>query len=67
MITPEMLNEWRIIPRLLVLCYGAFCLYVGMWFMELENPVNAQSVFVSVIWGAATGWFGFYVNSGNKQ
>lgn len=64
-VTPQKVNEWRVIPRLLVLMYGMFCLYVGLWFMDLPAPSGAQSTFVSVIWGSAAVWFGFYVNSGN--
>lgn len=64
---PQALNEWRIVPRLLVLAYGSFAFYVGDWFMSLDNPTTQQSAFVSVIWGAAAAWFGLYVNSGSKE
>jgi len=67
MLTPKELNSWRIIPRLLIFLYGAFCLHVGIWFMELLDPSAAQSAFVSVIWGASSAWFGLYVNSGGSK
>ena len=60
-------NDWRLIPRLLVVTYGWFCFEVGLWFMGLAEPSVAQATFVSVIWGAATGWFGFYCKSGTKS
>ena len=31
------------------------------WFMQLPDPTNAQSAFVSVIVGAGAAWFGLYV------
>lgn len=65
-ITPEKLNAWRIIPRILAFGYGAFFIYVAMWFMGLDNPTTAQSAFVSTMSAATTGVFGFYVNSGGK-
>lgn len=67
MITPEQVDEWRVIPRLLIFCYGIFAFYVGDWFMALKDPNGAQSIFVSTIWGASTGWFGFYVKTGRKS
>lgn len=65
--TPEACNKWRIVPRALVLCYGAFCFDVGYWFMAMPDPTNAQSAFVSVIWGASAAWFGLYVQSGSLK
>jgi hypothetical protein len=66
MLTPAQVNEWRVIPRLLVMMYGFFAVHVGSWFMSLPDPTGAQSAFVSTIWGAAAAWFGFYCNSGSK-
>lgn len=65
--SPQLLNEWRVVPRLAVLMYGYVCWEVAAWFMALPDPNNAQSVFVSVVWGAAAAWFNFYVNSGNNN
>lgn len=65
-ITPEQLDAWRVVPRLLVTLYGFMCWYVAMWFMSLPDPSGPQTTFATAIWGAAAGWFGFYVNSGKK-
>jgi hypothetical protein len=35
--------------------------------MSLQDPSNAQTTFVSVIWGASAAWFGLYVNSGKTS
>ena len=64
MITAKQLNDYRVVPRLLVLLYGVYAFQVGNWFMELTDPNTQQATFVSVIWGAAAVWFNFYVNSG---
>lgn len=63
-ITPELVNRWRIIPRLMLLLYGYLFYRVIEWFMALPDPNNAQSAFVSVMVGAAATFFGLYVNSG---
>ena len=65
-ITPQKLNEWRIVPRVLVILSGYMCYDIAHWFMALPDPTSAQSAFVSVVWGASAGWFGLYVNSGNN-
>jgi len=67
MITAAKFDEWRMIPRILIFGYGVFAIYVGVWFMGLEQPLASQSAFVSIIWGASTGWFGLYVKTGRSS
>jgi len=64
---PEMLDNWRVIPRLLIFLYAVVFYQTMNWFMLLENPNNAQAGFVSVIVGAGAAWFGLYVNSGTGK
>jgi len=64
MITPEIVNRWRIIPRVMISLYGYMFWRVAEWFMTLPDPNAAQSAFVSVMIGAAATFFGLYVNSG---
>ena len=61
MITPERLSAWRIFPRLLITLYGVAFWRTTEWFMQLPDPTNAQSAFVSVIVGAGAAWFSLYV------
>jgi len=63
--TPQRLDSWRIIPRLLILAYMVVFYQTCNWFMNLPDPNNAQAGFVSVVVGAGAAWFGLYVN-GNK-
>ena len=63
--TPQRLDSWRIIPRLLILAYMVVFYQTCNWFMNLSDPNNAQAGFVSVVVGAGAAWFGLYVN-GNK-
>jgi len=65
-LTPQHLDSWRIIPRLLILSY-MFAFYdATQWFMGLEDPTNAQAGFVSTIVGAGAAWFGLYVSNSKK-
>jgi len=60
--TPELLDKWRIWPRLIITLYGIAFYRTTDWFMSLEDPSNAQAGFVSVIVGAGAGFYGIYVN-----
>ena len=64
MITPEVVDRWRIVPRVLVALYGLCFWRVSEWFMALPDPSASQAAFVSTMVGAAAGFFGLYVNSG---
>ena len=39
---PELMSNWRLVPRLLMLAYGWAFLDVINWFMMLENPNNSR-------------------------
>ena len=66
MIKPEQIDKWRIFPRFLITLYGVAFWRTTEWFMQLPEPTNAQSAFVSVVVGAGAAWFGLYVG-GSKQ
>ena len=66
-LTPTQLNEWRIIPRLLILGYLVAFYDATQWFMALNDPSNAQAGFVSTIVGAGAAWFGLYVSGGKPN
>ena len=63
---PEMLDNWRVIPRLLIFLYAIVFYQTMIWFMGLDAPNNAQAGFVSVIVGAGAAWFGLYTRSKGK-
>jgi len=63
-ISPEAIDRWRIIPRLLVALYGLVFWRMSEWFMALSEPNAAQAAFISTMVGAAAAFFGLYVNSG---
>ena len=63
----EIVDAWRVVPRLLVVAYGAMCWRVAEWFMALPDPSGTQAAFVSTLWGGAAAWFGLYVRSGDHR
>ena len=60
---PETLDNWRVVPRLLITLYAIVFYQTMNWFMALPDPNIAQSGLVSVVVGAGAAWFGLYVNS----
>ena len=52
--TPDNLNAWRVIPRLLMLAMLVMTYRVVEWFMSLPDPNPEQAALVSVMTGALT-------------
>ena len=69
MISPDGLDRWRIIPRLLMLSMLLMTYRVVEWFMDIpaDQVTMAQSALVSVMTGALTGSFGLFLGSGKKE
>jgi len=65
--TPEELNQWRIVPRLLMVAMVFMTYRVVEWFMTLPEPTLEQAGLVSVMTGALTGSFGLFLGSGRKE
>ena len=65
--TAGFMDTLRLIPRLLMICYGYIFWISTQWFMAQPDPTNAQAAFISTIVGAGAAWFGLYVGSGHKK
>lgn len=65
--TPHQLNEWRVVPRLMVLAFSAVVWDVGNWFMGLTDPSMAQGAFVSTVYGAIPFVINFYCKTGGDK
>lgn len=60
----EVIDSYRIFPRLFLTLYMYLSWHVVDWFTALENPTMEQSGLVSILIGSAAAWFGLYVNKG---
>ena len=67
MISPETLDQWRILPRVLILAMIIMTYRAVEWFMDLPDPNPEQAALVSVMTGALTGAFGLFLGSGKKE
>ena len=64
---PELMGNWRLMPRLLMAMYCYAFYAVTTWFMTMTDPTTAQAGFVSVVVGAGAGFFGIYCNTGKVE
>jgi hypothetical protein len=59
--TPETLDRWKIIPRLMMITILIISYQVCSWFMSLPDPTIEQSGFCSIVIGALTGCFAIWM------
>ena len=55
------IDDWKIIPRLMMLAVTILTYQAVHWFMALPDRSNAQAGLVSVCMGALTGCFGIWM------
>jgi len=60
------LDDWKILPRLMMLAVTILTYQAVHWFMSLPDPSVAQSGLVSVCMGALTGCFGIWMGKESK-
>jgi len=60
------LDDWKILPRLMMLAVTVLTYQAVHWFMSLDDPSVAQSGLVSVCMGALTGCFGIWMGKEAK-
>ena len=59
--TSGIMDQFRLIPRLIMIAYIYAFYSATTWFMALADPTNAQAAFISTIVGAGAAFFGLYV------
>ena len=62
MITPKVLDEWKVLPRFMMFAITVMSWRVVEWYMQLDNPSVQQSGLVSIVMGALTGMFAVWMN-----
>jgi hypothetical protein len=55
------LDDWKVLPRLMMLVFTFMSFRVVEWFMGLDDPTTQQAGLVSVVMGAATGAFAVWM------
>ena len=60
------LDQWKVLPRLMMLSVTVLTYKAVLWFMTLPDPTVAQSGLVSVCMGALTGCFGIWMGKESK-
>jgi|TARA_R110000744_G_C19302900_1_gene555919 hypothetical protein len=63
----QMIDSWRIFPRMFLSVYMYLLYYCTFWFMELEVPSLEQSGLISIVVGAGAAWFGLYAGTAKDK
>ena len=63
----QMVDSWRIFPRMFLSVYMYLLYYCTFWFMELEVPTLEQSGLISIVVGAGAAWFGLYAGTAKDK
>jgi hypothetical protein len=64
---PEIFDQWRVIPRLLMITMLISTYRVVEWYMALPDPSTQQTTLVSIMTGMLSGSFGLFLGSGRKE
>ena len=65
--TPEMLDKWKILPRLMMLTMTGVYIRCIEWALSQPDLSTAQAGLVSVITGAMTGSFAIWMGAESKS
>jgi hypothetical protein len=60
-------DDWKVIPRLMMLAVTVLTYQAVHWYMALPDPTIQQSGLVSVCMGALTGCFGIWMGKESKS
>jgi hypothetical protein len=63
----QMVDSWRIFPRMFLSVYIYLLYYCTMWFMDLAEPTMEQSGLISIVVGAGAAWFGLYAGTAKDK
>jgi hypothetical protein len=63
----NMVDSWRIFPRMFLTVYIVLLYKCTIWFMELPTPTFEQSGLISVVVGAGAAWFGLYAGTAKDK
>ena len=63
----NMIDAWRIFPRMFLTVYIVLLYKCTIWFMELDAPTFEQSGLISIVVGAGAAWFGLYAGTTNSS
>ena len=63
----QMIDSWRIFPRMFLSVYMYLLYYCSFWFMELDVPTLEQSGLISIVVGAGAAWFGLYAGTAKDK
>jgi hypothetical protein len=65
------MTDWfykhRIIARLFILVYITFFSWTTYWYMQLPDPSESQTGFITALFGIGAAWYALYLRSVKEQ
>lgn len=61
-----LMRRHRVAPRIVLFGYGVWCVWIGEWFLGLDDPTSTQSAFAMGVVGGMAAITTFYQNSGGE-
>lgn len=62
----EVVDAWRVVPRILILGYGWLVYDYTAWTKSVPDLSSGHSMVISVMWGAAAVLTGWYFQTGRR-
>lgn len=62
----ELLDAYRIVPRILMFGYAVLLWQSSWWYMGLTDPTTQQTSFIGLLWGACGLITKWYFDTGRK-
>lgn len=66
LIIAELIDAYRIVPRVLMFGYAALLWESSRWFMLLAEPTSQQTTFIGLLWGSCGLITKWYFDTGRK-
>lgn len=63
----DLIDIYRLVPRIVLFGYAAMCWRAAEWFMALEEPTNNQAAFATLIFGFFVPLANFYMQNGRPS
>jgi len=63
----ELINKWRIIPRIMALVVTYMGAHCSHWYFTMSEPTQAQTAFAGTILALVVGFYKFYMETGSPK
>ena len=63
----DLVDEWRLFPRIFLIGYGSLSIQACHWYMSLDDPTAQQTAFVTLLSTVFAPLCSWYMTSGKSN